>query len=72
MSAAALTAMGRLWAIFKLTLFVLLTLILAPLNLLLRAFAKRPDLLPRVYHRVLLRIFGIAVTVEGAAPEPGD
>ena len=72
MSAAALTAMGRLWAIVKLTLFVLLTLILAPLHLLLRAVAKRPDLLPRVYHRVLLRIFGITVTVEGAAPVPGD
>ena len=72
MSAAALTVMGRLWAIVKLTLFVLLTLILAPLHMLLRAVAKRPDLLPRVYHRVLLRIFGITVTVEGAAPVPGD
>ena len=29
-------------------------------------------MLPRVYHRLLLRIFGITVTVEGAAPAPGD
>lgn len=64
--------MGSLSAVVKLAFFVLLTLILAPPHLVLGAVAGRPDLMPRVYHRLLLRVFGITVTVEGAAPAAGD
>lgn len=62
---------ARTWLI--LTLFLLLTLPLMPLQWVLlrtspRNFARR---LPRAYHRMVCRLFGIRVHVEGLLPQQG-